>query len=66
MIENARIFALMNVAAADATIAGWAIKRQYPLWRPVAAIRQSGKDGDRIGSRCCNTPAIPTTFGPLP
>jgi hypothetical protein len=59
VIENARIFALMNVAAADATITGWAIKRQYPLWRPVAAIRGSGKDGDANWESLLNTPAHP-------
>lgn len=59
VIENARTFALMNVAAADATITGWAIKRQYPLWRPIAAIRQSVKDADPSWESLLNTPPHP-------
>jgi hypothetical protein len=49
----------MNVAAADATITGWAIKRQHLLWRPVAAIRQSAKDADPIWESLLNTPPHP-------
>ena len=41
VVENARLFALMNVAATDATITGWTIKRQYAVWRPISAIRQA-------------------------
>lgn len=59
VIENARTFALMNVAAADATITGWTIKRQHPVWRPVAAIRQSGKDADAGWESLLNTPPHP-------
>ncbi len=41
VMENARIFALMNMAMADAIGAGWAIKRQHPLWRPITALREA-------------------------
>ena len=38
IVEHARIFAIMNMAMMDATISGWAIKKQYPLWRTITAI----------------------------
>jgi hypothetical protein len=36
--ENARLFALMNLALADATVAGWDSKLYFMSWRPVTAI----------------------------
>jgi len=36
--ENARLFALMNLAMADASIAGWDSKLHFMSWRPVTAI----------------------------
>ena len=39
MAENARLFALLNVALADAGIACWDSKYHYSFWRPVQAIR---------------------------
>ncbi len=59
VLDNARTFALMSVAAADATVTGWTIKRQYALWRPVTAIHQSGKDADPHWQPLLNTPAHP-------
>lgn len=59
VVENARIFALMQIAAADATTVGWVIKRQYATWRPIAAIRQSVKDADPSWEPLLNTPAHP-------
>src|SRR5262249_45015560 len=38
-IENARLFALVNVAVADAFIAVFEAKYAYEFWRPVTAIR---------------------------
>lgn len=37
--ENARMFALINLAMADAGIASWETKYHYDFWRPVVAIR---------------------------
>jgi hypothetical protein len=37
--EIARLFALVNVAMADAAIASWDSKYFYQFWRPVTAIR---------------------------
>jgi hypothetical protein len=40
-IQNARFFALINVAMADAGITIWDAKYFYDLWRPVTAIREN-------------------------
>ena len=39
LTQNARVFALMNIALADATIGIWNAKNFYDSWRPVTAIR---------------------------
>ncbi|NJK66571.1 MAG: phosphatase PAP2 family protein [Microcoleus sp. SU_5_3] len=44
--DNARLFALLNIAQADAAIIAWDAKYQYDLWRPVTAIRQAGTDNN--------------------
>lgn len=37
--QHARLFALLNIATADALIANMVWKYQYSFWRPVTAIR---------------------------
>lgn len=59
VIENARLFALMNMAGADAYIASWAIKKQYGFWRPVTAIRTTATNPDPHWEPLLNTPAHP-------
>ena len=44
--ENARAFALLNLAGADAFIAAWDAKFTYNQWRPVTAIRAADSDGN--------------------
>jgi hypothetical protein len=44
--ENARAFALLNLAGADAFIASWDAKFAYHQWRPVTAIRAADSDGN--------------------
>src|SRR5262249_54339779 len=44
--ERARTFALLNMAMADAYIAGWDSKYHYNFWRPVTAIRLAANDGN--------------------
>jgi hypothetical protein len=39
--ENARFFALINIAMADAAIACWDGKYDFSYWRPVTAIREN-------------------------
>lgn len=45
-IENARLFALINVGLADAGILCWQTKYIYDLWRPVLGIRRAAEDGN--------------------
>jgi hypothetical protein len=45
-VENARLFALVNIAMADAGIASWETKYIYDLWRPVVGIRNGHLDGN--------------------
>ena len=46
LAENARLFALLNLAGADAFIAAWDAKFAYNQWRPVTAIRAAASDGN--------------------
>ena len=46
LIEKARLFALLNVALADAAICAWDAKYTYAFWRPVTAIRNGDIDGN--------------------
>jgi hypothetical protein len=40
-VDNARFFALINIAMADSAITCWDAKYQYDLWRPITAIREN-------------------------
>jgi membrane-associated phospholipid phosphatase len=42
LVEDARLFALLNIATADALIACWDGKYTYNFWRPVTAIQFAG------------------------
>jgi hypothetical protein len=42
--DNARLFALLNIAAADAIFTCWDSKYYFSFWRPVTAIRLAGTD----------------------
>lgn len=44
--ENARIFALLNMAICDASIATYETKYFYNTWRPMMAIRGGDLDGN--------------------
>jgi len=46
LIENARLFALLNIAGVDAYIAGYEVKYKYKLWRPATAIPHADKLGN--------------------
>lgn len=45
-LENARLFALLGVAVADAAIVSWDNKYHYHHWRPVTGIQQADWDGN--------------------
>jgi hypothetical protein len=44
--QNARLFALLNIAMADAGIAVWDAKFFYRFWRPFSAIPLADTDGN--------------------
>lgn len=44
--DRARTFALLNIAMADAYIAGWDSKFHHNAWRPVTAIQLAAQDGN--------------------
>ena len=46
LVDNARLFALLNMAACDALIASMDSKFAYGLWRPHHAIRLADTDGN--------------------
>jgi membrane-associated phospholipid phosphatase len=46
LAENARMFALLNMALADAGILCWVVKFTVEFWRPVTAIGWQGDTGN--------------------
>ncbi len=53
LMQNARLFALTNIAMADAGIACWESKYAYNFWRPITGIRNADSTGNP------NTPEDP-------
>lgn len=63
--DNARLFALVSMAAADALIAVFDAKYTYDFWRPVTAIRNGDLHGnDAIERDAAWEPFIPTPMHP--
>ena len=68
-IENARLFALFNIAVHDSLLTTFTSKFHYGLWRPVTAIRRADEDGnpetvqDANWSALLNTPPYPAYAG---
>lgn len=46
LLDNARLFAQLNLAMSDASIVAWDAKYFYNWWRPITAIRLAGMDGN--------------------
>jgi hypothetical protein len=46
VLQNARMFALANLAQADGGIVCWEAKYIYNFWRPITAIREADTDGN--------------------
>lgn len=57
----ARLYALMSMAMADATISAWEAKYRYDLWRPIHAIRWQ-KEPEHADANWI--PLIPTSMHP--
>jgi hypothetical protein len=51
VLDNARLFALFSIAAADAGVAIFEAKYKYNFWRPVTAIRNADLDGNNATER---------------
>jgi membrane-associated phospholipid phosphatase len=66
--ENARLFALLNIAMADAGIAAWNTKYEQNIWRPVVAIREADLDGNRatVAEADWQPLGAPANFGDPP
>ncbi len=63
--ENARLFALLNIAGADTAIAVFDTKYTYNFWRPIAAIRAADTDGNDATEADFNwTPLVATPAHP--
>ena len=63
--ENARLFALLAMATADAMIAVFDAKYQYEFWRPVTAIRNGDEDNNPATERDATwEPLGPTPMHP--
>lgn len=62
---SARLFALANLAAADAAITVWESKYHFNFWRPITAIREGdmdphpGTEGDPSWTPLFATPPYP-------
>jgi hypothetical protein len=59
LVENARLFALMNMAGTDAYIACWQIKKKTNFWRPITAIREATNNADPSWEPLLGTPPHP-------
>src|SRR6185503_4972918 len=63
--DNARLFALVSMATADALIAVFDAKYAYNFWRPVTAIRNGDLHGnDAVERDAAWEPFIPTPMHP--
>jgi hypothetical protein len=45
IVDNARLFAYLNMAMADSMIAGFEAKYRFNAWRPITAIRNAPSTG---------------------
>jgi hypothetical protein len=44
LMESARLFGMLNVALADASVVCWDCKYRFDFWRPVTALRELDKE----------------------
>lgn len=64
--EASRMYALLNMALADAAIVAWDAKYAYDYWRPITAIQNGNTDGnagtpgDPAWQPLINTPPFPS------
>src|SRR5262249_27238483 len=59
--QNARLFAMLNIALADVGIACWDCKYSFDYWRPVTAIRAARKlNNPELVAETDWSPLLPT------
>jgi hypothetical protein len=69
LVQDARLFALLDVTLADSVIAFYDAKYAYHLWRPITAVREADTDGnpatvaDPAWTPLATTPADPSYPG---
>ena len=63
--DSARLFALANLAGADAGIRAWNSKKHYNFWRPITAIQQLLPE-DNDGNPLTEADATWTPLSPTP
>jgi hypothetical protein len=51
LVDNARLFALVNMAATDSFVAVFEAKYAHNFWRPITAIRNGDIDGNDATAR---------------
>jgi len=66
LTQNARLFALLNLAFADGTIAFYDAKYASYVWRPVTAIRLADSDGNPATRADPNWTPLAGTTAPDP
>jgi hypothetical protein len=65
LLQNARLFALVELATADAYISVFEAKYTYQFWRPITAIRNGDIDGNDATTRVPDwEPTIDTPLHP--
>ncbi len=66
LVDNARLFALLDIGEADAGIVSWNAKYVYNFWRPITAIRNADPTvnpqtiPDPTWTPLWNSPAFPS------
>jgi hypothetical protein len=68
--DQARLYAMINLAGADGAIACWNDKYYWNFWRPVAALREAAGDGNPATEADPNwkslfDPSTPVTGPPI-
>ena len=65
LVQNARLFALLDLTLADSVIAFYDAKYMYHFWRPITAIRAADNDGNPATAGDPNwTPLATTALDP--
>ncbi len=61
VVDNARLYAMLYMTAADALISVWDDKAHWSFWRPITAIREADIDGNPTTEQDAGwLPLIPT------